>query len=359
MPTVRKPHGTPFQIKLLVAREPGNVKERVPSGGGAGGVTNLLNLTQPDVGRLIDLLKTLDHIPVEGDQGVRVDDGLIRDLFSDPAAVAAVYRRDPAQFRELITTDESARDVVALAARRSVLARFRQMLDDGPFFERLVTTAGAGSAERVWQRFFEEHPWLLGLSLSSQLLTAWTDSRLEQVVAGSSVKGVGKRADALMRTSGRIRSMVFAEVKTHRTQLLATTCYRSGCWAPSIELAGGVAQVQGTVHRAVAEIGERILSVGDDGSEIPGDFTYLIRPRSVLIVGRLAELQGTAGGDHVDKIRSFELYRRNVWEPEVITFDELLARAEWVVEAATQEAADGVRADTSSARGVRFDSRSF
>ncbi len=35
--------------------------------------------------------------------------------------------------------------------------------------------------------------------------------------------------------------------------------------------------------------------------------------------------------------RSFELYRRNLYEPEVITFDELLARAEWHVEVAERE----------------------
>ena len=37
-------------------------------------------------------------------------------------------------------------------------------------------------------------------------------------------------------------------------------------------------------------------------------------------------------GVHRPKYESFELYRRNLYEPEVITFDELLARAEWHVE---------------------------
>lgn len=31
------------------------------------------------------------------------------------------------------------------------------------------------------------------------------------------------------------------------------------------------------------------------------------------------------------KFRSFELHRRNLYKPEVITFDELLASAEWQV----------------------------
>lgn len=56
-----------------------------------------------------------------------------------------------------------------------------------------------------------------------------------------------------------------------------------------------------------------------------------MRPRSYLIVGSLDELIGDGGGVHHDKFRSFELHRRNLYEPEVLTFDEVLARAEWQV----------------------------
>jgi hypothetical protein len=69
-------------------------------------------------------------------------------------------------------------------------------------------------------------------------------------------------------------------------------------------------------------------------SEIPGEFIYLIRPRSFLIVGNLNEFIGEAGGIHHGKYQSFQLYRRNMQEPEIITFDELLARAEGLVNAA-------------------------
>jgi hypothetical protein len=37
------------------------------------------------------------------------------------------------------------------------------------------------------------------------------------------------------------------------------------------------------------------------------------------------------------RFSSFELYRRNLYEPEVLTFDELLARAEWHVALAEGE----------------------
>lgn len=125
--------------------------------------------------------------------------------------------------------------------------------------------------------------------------------------------------------------MVFAEIKHHRTDLLKRTEYRPGVWPMSKDLAGGISQAQATVHQAVAEIGERITSLDRDGFET-ADATYLLRPRSFLVIGRLSEFVNDSGTHHPSKIRSFELARRHLQEPEVITFDELLARAEWIVE---------------------------
>ena len=43
--------------------------------------------------------------------------------------------------------------------------------------------------------------------------------------------------------------------------------------------------------------------------------------RSFVVAGQLDQLRG-ASGVHTDKYRSFELYRRNLYEPEIVTFDE-------------------------------------
>jgi len=324
-----------YQFKLLVAREAGNVKDlwiqRVPASGQGGAVKNLLHLPQREAARLVELVQTLQVIPVEGATTVRIDDSLVRDLFADPDSFVSIYRRDPDHFRRLISNDETARDVVAIAARRLAVRRFRRLLEDDDFFDAAVQSTAHRRPESVWQEFFEECPWIFGVALAGQFLTSWSDERLEQVVAGSSIAGPGKRADALLRTAGRIRSMVFAEIKTHRTPLLGSE-YRSGCWSASSDLVGGVSQVQGTVHRATVSIGERLCDLAADGSEIPGEHMYLLRPRSFLIAGRLSDVIGQGGGPHTDKVRSFELFRRHLQEPEIVTFDELLARAEWAVD---------------------------
>ncbi|MBW0129518.1 DUF4263 domain-containing protein [Pseudonocardia oceani] len=233
---------------------------------------------------------------------------------------------------------------ISCGTRGEVVARFRRLLDDPDYFEaerlELIarTSRQTAGKEAVWQDLLESEPWILGVSLTGQLLTSWDQRKLEQVVAGYSVAGRAKRTDALMHTNGQIRSLVFAEIKHHETPLLSNEQYKSGaeyrpgCWPPSTELAGGVTQLQQTVLLAREDIGEVLNKLDDDGAET-GEAAYVVRPRSYLIAGHLRKLRG-ANGVHRDKYRSFELYRRNLYEPDVITFDELLARAEWHVQAA-------------------------
>ncbi|UUO04053.1 DUF4263 domain-containing protein [Mycolicibacterium novocastrense] len=87
--------------------------------------------------------------------------------------------------------------------------------------------------------------------------------------------------------------MIFAEIKHHRT-LLVDKEYRSGCWAPSAELSGGVVQIQQTVHLATRDIQDRLADKDGEGVE-SGEYTYVVRPRSFLIVGSLDQLRGPGG----------------------------------------------------------------
>lgn len=323
------------QIKLLVSREAGHVTEvmlqRVRYLTSGPRAETLVTLSGPDAERLVELLRAVEHIPVAGDEGIRVDDALVRDVFSSPESLSQLYERDRDLFRTLIRSDTAARDVVALARRRAEVLHFRRLLGDEDSFDEEVEAAG-GRPEEVWQKFFETNPWILGTGLGGQLYTSWDEDKLEQVVAGTSISRQGRRADAVMRTSGAIRWMTFAEFKTHRTLLLGTE-YRPGVWAPSRDLVGGAAQAQSTVQRAVADIGAALRGTARDGSELPGDVTFLTRPRSFLVIGDLGQLLGEAGGPNPERIRSFETYRRTLAEPEIVTFDELLARAEWIVNA--------------------------
>src|SRR5690625_8041747 len=93
--------------------------------------------------------------------------------------------------------------------------------------------------------------------------------------------------------------MVFAEIKHHRTPLLKSE-YRPSVWPLSNDLVGGISQAQVTVHQAVAGVGEHVAQRDASGFET-GDVTYLIQPRSFLIIGMLSEFLKVRDKLHPDK----------------------------------------------------------
>ncbi|WHE37797.1 hypothetical protein [Microbacterium sp. BDGP8] len=195
--------GTRSQIKVLVSRESGSIVDlwiqRVPVTGAAGTVKEVLRVRRQDAIRLADFFRTVMLVEPDGaDTGIRLDDEALAELLNNPGSAARFYEQQAPVLRALIADDDSARDVVALAGRRSSLDTFRRMLSDDVFFDSLVEPNKG--PEAVWQRFFEANPWVLGIGLGAQLLTSWSQSKLEQIVAGHSVAGDGKRADALLRT---------------------------------------------------------------------------------------------------------------------------------------------------------------
>jgi hypothetical protein len=95
-----------------------------------------------------------------------------------------------------------------------------------------------------------------------------------------------------------------------------------------------IAQIQKTVERAENEIGRRLDSRDDHGNPT-GESSFLIRPRSIVVVGNLAEFT-TEQGINEPKYSSFELFRRQLTSPEILTFDELYERARFIVESSAQ-----------------------
>jgi hypothetical protein len=92
--------------------------------------------------------------------------------------------------------------------------------------------------------------------------------------------------------------------------------------------------VQNTVHAALENL-SRTFRPRDEFDDPTGEVLFNIQPRSCLVIGSLSDLTGEHGVNDA-KFRSFELFRRNITSPEIITFDELLERAQFIVEHAEQ-----------------------
>ncbi|WNI20221.1 Shedu anti-phage system protein SduA domain-containing protein [Actinacidiphila sp. ITFR-21] len=224
-------------------------------------------------------------------------------------------------------------DIRLISNRKEQLQRFEQLLNDPDYFQQEESRATTRGAEAVWQAFFEANQWIFGYGLNLIACESIDDGKLERITAGANIfGGAGKRIDAIMRSKGLISSMLFCEIKTHDTELLAKAPYRRGVFQASKELGGGVAQVQKTVSRALQLISHEFLfRMRDEDGALTGVELSTTRPRQVLVIGSLREFTDN-GAVNSEKISSFELYRTSIQDVEIITFDELYQRACFIVE---------------------------
>lgn len=282
------------------------------------------------ISRLMDFLDSLRSLPIASEGAFSIKDAELHkhNLTIDDAR--RILAGNSELISQIIENDVSLGDITALGYRRSELKRFERMLGDKDCIEEERRRLDVRRPEDVWQAFFEANKWIFGFGLSLVMLGPLEGRSLEQVVQGASLGGVGKRADAVMKTRGIVSSLCFVEIKRHDTRLLREEQYRSGVFIPSSEVTGAIAQSQATVHAALTNLGERLDAIDRQGNPT-GEILFGIKPRSYVVVGNLDEFQGEHGVNQA-KYRSFELYRRSLREPEIVTFDELYHRAKYIVD---------------------------
>ncbi|MDX8521148.1 Shedu immune nuclease family protein [Mesorhizobium dulcispinae] len=283
-----------------------------------------------EVTRLLKFLTDIKRINFPDEGKVNIADADLEQLLLSPEQIKRVAGDNQQLLAALARNEITTEDVVALGYRKRELRVFDRFLTEPAFFKATQEHRGL-SPEGVWQRFFERNPWIFGTSLSLIHFGPLDDRKMEQVVRGFSVTGPGKRVDALLRSHALISTTCFVEIKRHDTGLVSDDQYRSGIWQPSKELTGAVAQVQGTVAAALEQWHSQETVYDVDGNPT-GEVIFTTEPRSYVICGSLTEFQ-TNPGVNDRKFRCFELYRRNLVRPEVVTFDELYQRARLIVEA--------------------------
>ncbi len=72
------------------------------------------------------------------------------------------------------------------------------------------------------------------------------------------------------------------------------------------------------------------LNPSDKDGNPSGEEVFNYQPKSYLVIGNLKEFL-TEHGVNQDKYRSFELFRKSINQPEILTFDELFERAKFIV----------------------------
>lgn len=258
------------------------------------------------------------EIPHSGTFNVNLDK--LRLVHLPDADARKVLERNPELVAEFAKNRITSEDVVALAYRKQELKTFKEMLGQGDLYEN------------EWQEFFERNKWIFGYGLAYVFTTGLNGEDLKGTIRGASRIKPGKEPDGIMKTRAAVSALCLVEIKKSSTPLLKKSTYRSGTWAPTAELTGAVAQSQENTRAALDEL-ETHHRFTDSYGDPTGEEVMAIQPRSFLVVGNLNEFTSERG-TNVPRFRSFEDYRRNLHQPEIITFDELYERARFIVESA-------------------------
>lgn len=228
-------------------------------------------------------------------------------------------------WKELISSNPDLATRLSLARiqtnRSNALNAFRENLKSN------------NADESFWQEFFAYNDWIFGYGLNYQFLHLLKE---QPDYGGRTFEGTGsQKGDFLMKTVADSQFTVLVEIKTPSTKLLSYTKTeprqvkypRNDVWLLSSDLLGAISQIQ---------VNCRTWSIDSQRSEntrpLEKQNIYTVEPKGILIIGNTKELVSNES-----IVSCFESYRRNTKNPEIVTFDELYKRAEFIVNNKIQE----------------------
>ena len=237
----------------------------------------------------------------------------------------------PADVAGLITAilESEGRNLLEIIARErpdiatwaALVEDHRQRAADLDEFERHLNGDPPTWDERDWQAFFRRAPWIFGHGLDYTFLV---NEQAEPDYGGQDIGGAGgERGDELMRTAGQFRFAVLVELKRPDAALVAGSRHRNGAWRVGPDVSGGVAQLQANFERVLLAANERanVRWFDERGMTVT-------EPQGILLIGHTRQLADD------EERASFHRFRRNLWNPTVLTYDELLERARFLVDKA-------------------------
>ncbi|MCT1389829.1 DUF4263 domain-containing protein [Peribacillus frigoritolerans] len=175
------------------------------------------------------------------------------------------------------------------------------------------------SSEKFWQGLLKENTWVLSQLFSNPTVLIED----EAYVGGKTTNNDSGKLVDFLYANPFSKDAVLIEIKTPITPLVTNTEYRTGVHSAHKDLMGAVTQVltyKGTLQSEYSNI---LVSNIKSGKNIDFD---VINPCCVVIAGRFDTLK------ELPHKHSFELYRKELKNVIVITFDELFMRVKNLID---------------------------
>lgn len=225
----------------------------------------------------------------------------------------AVSNLPPSRLSEgdrLAAVDAVARNGRELAAthpeRLLELKRDIELVTLEQLIEKVDDWIGKSLPEGKWQGLFADNPFILSLAFGLPIAVVQGQAS----VGGRTISGAGDKITDFLFRNRFTDNITLVEIKTPQTELFGAE-YRGGVFPPGRDVSGSVTQALDQRFRLQAEMSSLIRNTRRNDLE-----TYAVR--CLVVVGRTP-------ADEARK-RSLELFRNNLHDVSLVTFDELLEK---------------------------------
>jgi hypothetical protein len=271
--------------------------------------------------RLLEFLDRIKFIDLSNEARFQVEDisvsagpKIITDA-SDRSLLSKIKQLDDAQREHLFRSlhaDLTPEEINLLLGRRQALEAFEARLGAGDW------------TEGHWQDFFERQSWVFGYGLDYRIMRPFDR---EMVVGAAGTDNRDKPTVDFLTTFTDYTVLV--EIKRPDTFIFQSRkSGRSGTWRFSVDFMDAVSQVL----EQKAEWLSAAQSIG--GFDKSGRRRLEARTRdakTILIIGNRSEFdQSDNLRDAAIKRDTFELFRRDTRNLDILTFDELFDRAKFI-----------------------------
>ena len=213
-------------------------------------------------------------------------------------------------FDQLSLTDNFWNSQTLLKTKQNIDQKYIEDVIDE--FKKLLTQKSeTATLEKKWQSFLGEHNWVFSYVFSFPVMLF----QQEAYVGGKTISNKNGKVTDFLIINSVTQNVAILEIKTHKTPLIGSKkAYRGDDVFPvSKDVSGGINQVLDQRDNF-----QKSYVLHNTSSD---EKFELLNPKCVVLMGTFSSLSEK-------ERKSFELFRSNSKDVEVIAFDELLARFE-------------------------------
>lgn len=273
--------------------------------------------------KLLRFLKSIEFLDVSNEERFQIED-----ISSESGPKAIIDASDKGILQNLkkmrgqereelfasLSGSLSTEEINILLGRKSGLSEFRSQI------------SACVWNETKWQDFFEREQWVFGYGLDYRIMRRFDR---EASVGQSGTDNQNRPiVDFLMNFS---EYSVLVEIKRPDTPIFKSTKKgRAGTWEFSAEFVSAISQLleQQAEWQIASASGQHFDKTGKRRLE-----TRTRKPKTILVIGSKNEFSKSGiERDEETMLDTFELFRRECGSVDIITFDELFERAQYIAQ---------------------------